>query len=53
LDSSLFINPETPQYKALDWLANQDNFVDPEAVPSAIILERYVAFLFFTSNAGV
>jgi hypothetical protein len=53
LDNSLFINPEMPQYQALDWLANHDNYVDPEAMPGAIILERDVTFLFFTSNAGI
>jgi hypothetical protein len=57
-NATLFQDPSTPQYEALDWLAYRGGFFMPEQVtPNAEsyrYIERYVAaLLFFSSNMRV
>jgi hypothetical protein len=51
---TLFQDPSTPQYEALDWLASRDGFIMPEQdteAESYRYIERYVAALvYFSSN---
>ena len=45
--------PETPQYRALSWLADEDPAqLDLEATPNKVLLERYVMSVFYFATMG-
>jgi hypothetical protein len=53
LDIKLLQDRTTPQYAALDWLANEDAWeVDIDLVPPQVLIERYVMALLFLSTDG-
>ena len=54
-DADAFQNNFSPQFRALDWLANEDTAVlDLDSTPPVILVERYVlAVLYFTLRAEI
>jgi Leucine-rich repeat (LRR) protein len=55
-NATLFQDPSTPQYEALNWLAYRDGFIMPEQDTDAEdyrYVERYVAILLFFSFNSV
>jgi hypothetical protein len=53
LDGMALSSPGTPQYQALDWLANEDPAnLDFVLVPPDMLLERFIMALLYFSTAG-
>lgn len=49
-DLNVFLDPDTAQYKAMDWLANVDEY-DVSNFPTQVMLERYaLAVLYFETK---
>ena len=53
LSSSAWLDPESPQYRALNWISNSDNYtINNVEIPVERIVQRYSLATFYYATGG-